>query len=186
MVLFEFHRIGIAVAEFECDAPWAIYMYRIALWIVAVKPMKVDLGDVHLSNLSCAIEMIQSQQDALVESRIDSGFSLIPEGFQLLVRECLDHLDTPATHQSHAFPKNGNHDRPVLRQHGSHYAIGAIQGFASVDNLAHRVSIYHLPRDSPCENSAWPRASRAVLMTIARSIRALADNRGVQRISHRG
>jgi hypothetical protein len=71
MVLFEIDATGLAVFEFEGDAPWSIDVDRIALGIEPLQGMKVEARDVHFLRSDGNVETVESRKNALMHLRID-------------------------------------------------------------------------------------------------------------------
>ena len=60
MILFEVDAPGVAILEFERDAPRSIYMDRIAQWFEASQGMEIKAGDVHFLGSYDDVEAVQS------------------------------------------------------------------------------------------------------------------------------
>jgi hypothetical protein len=71
MVLLEIDAAGLAILEFEGDAPWSVDMDRIALRIETVQGMKVEAGNVHFLGSDGDVETIEPCENALMHLRID-------------------------------------------------------------------------------------------------------------------
>jgi hypothetical protein len=71
VVLFEVDPAGVAIFEFERDAPGSIDVDRIALWIETVQRMKVEARDVHFLNADSDVETVEPSKNAFVHLWID-------------------------------------------------------------------------------------------------------------------
>jgi hypothetical protein len=71
MILLEIDAAGIAVLEFECDAPGPIDVDRIARRIETSQGMKIETGKVHFLGSDGDIETVQPCENAFVHLRID-------------------------------------------------------------------------------------------------------------------
>ena len=93
MILLEIQHMGVAVAEFEGDAPRAVDMDRIAGGAVAPQRVKVETRQVHILWHGRRIQHIQPPQDARVHPGVNPGRAGFPQGFQVLAGEALYHGD---------------------------------------------------------------------------------------------
>jgi hypothetical protein len=92
MILLEIQHMGVAIAEFEGDAPRAIDVNREAGRIEAPQLMEVEAGDVHVFGPAGCIKGIKAFKSSLLEATVDFGSRALPEIGQLLVSERLDHI----------------------------------------------------------------------------------------------
>ena len=93
VILLEVQDIGVAIPEFEGDAPRTIHMDRVAGRVVALQAVKVETGKIHVFRRGCGVKNIQPPQNARVHPCVNLGLACFPEGFQLFVGEALDHVD---------------------------------------------------------------------------------------------
>ena len=71
MVLLEIDTTGIAIFEFESDAPRSIDVDRVALRIEPLQRMKIEARNIHFLGSDGDIESIEPREDTLVHLRID-------------------------------------------------------------------------------------------------------------------
>jgi len=71
MVLFEIAAAGVAIFEFERNAPRSIDVDRIALRIEPLQGMKVEARDVHFLSPEGNVETVEPRKNALMHLRID-------------------------------------------------------------------------------------------------------------------
>jgi hypothetical protein len=92
MVLFEIDAAGVAILEFESDAPRPIDMDRIARRIESLQRMKIKAWEVHFLGATGNVETIQSCKNASMHLRIDLGtFAFGPKLRKGLAFEGSDH-----------------------------------------------------------------------------------------------
>jgi hypothetical protein len=92
VVLFEINAVGMAIFEFECDAPWSINMDRIAGWIESLERVKVEAGNVHFVRPHRNVQAIQSPKDPFMQLRINlRSPSLSPQFGEAFAFEGPDH-----------------------------------------------------------------------------------------------
>jgi hypothetical protein len=92
MVLLEIDTAGLAIFEFEGDAPRSIDVDRIALRIEPLQGMKVEAWNIHFLGADRDIETIESRESPLVHFRIDlRTLALGPEFRKSLAFEGSDH-----------------------------------------------------------------------------------------------
>jgi len=70
VILFVVHATGIPILELECDAPWPVYVNRIANWL-AMQTMKIEAKQVHFIGTHRNVELDETSQDAIVHLCID-------------------------------------------------------------------------------------------------------------------
>ena len=93
MVLLEIDATGIAIFEFESDAPRTIDMDRIAPRIESLQRMKIEAGNIHFFGPDGDIEPIEPCKNALVHLRIDlRTLAFGPELRKRLALESSDHI----------------------------------------------------------------------------------------------
>jgi hypothetical protein len=71
MVLFEIDAVGLAVFEFEGDAPRSIDVDRIAFRIEALQGMEVEARNVHFLGSYGDVDTVKSRENAFMHLRID-------------------------------------------------------------------------------------------------------------------
>src|SRR5215207_140562 len=71
MILLEIDAAGVAVLEFECDAPRSIDVDRITPRIEPVQGVKIEARKVHFLGPDGDIETVQPRENAFVHLRID-------------------------------------------------------------------------------------------------------------------
>jgi hypothetical protein len=71
VVLLEIDAAGLAIFEFERDAPRSIDMDRVAFRVESLQRMKIETRDVHFLGPDGDIETVQSCENALMHLRID-------------------------------------------------------------------------------------------------------------------
>ena len=71
VVLLEIDSAGVAIFEFERDAPRSIDVDRIAFWAKAVQSVKVEAGDIHFLGAEGDVETVQPRENALLHFRIN-------------------------------------------------------------------------------------------------------------------
>src|SRR5260370_40623158 len=71
MILFEIDAAGVAIFEFERDAPRSIDVDRITFRIEPLQGMKVETRDVHFLSPDGNLETVEPRKNALVHFRID-------------------------------------------------------------------------------------------------------------------
>ena len=71
MVLLEIDPTGVAILEFERDAPRSIDVDRIALRIKSLQRMKIEARNVHFLGSDGDIETIKPCEDSFMHLRID-------------------------------------------------------------------------------------------------------------------
>jgi hypothetical protein len=71
MVLFEINAAGLAVFEFEGDAPRSIDVDRIAFRIEPLQGMEVEARNVHFLGSYGDVETVKSRENAFMHLRID-------------------------------------------------------------------------------------------------------------------
>ena len=91
MILPEIQHMGVAIAEFEGDAPRAVDMDRVTGGDVAPQRVKVETRQVHILWHGRSIQHIQPPQDARVHPGVDPGPAGFPEGFQVLAGQAPYH-----------------------------------------------------------------------------------------------
>ena len=95
MVLLEIDVAGLAILEFEGDAPWSIDMNRIALRIESLQGMKVETRNIHFLGSNDDIETIEPCENAPMHLRIDlRTLALGPKFRKGLALEGSDHTQT--------------------------------------------------------------------------------------------
>ena len=92
MILLEVYPPSIAIFEFECNAPWPIYVDRIARRFEAAQGMKLKTGDIHLFRSNGDVQTIEATHDTRVHLRVDlPGSPFLPKLGQTLAFEAPDH-----------------------------------------------------------------------------------------------
>ena len=81
VILLEIDSAGVAIFEFERDAPRSIDVDRIAFRIKAVQSMKVEAGDIHFLGAEGDVETVQPRENALLHFCIN--LRTLPLGPQL-------------------------------------------------------------------------------------------------------
>jgi hypothetical protein len=81
VILLEIDPAGVAIFEFERDAPRSVDMDRIAFRVKAVQSVKVEAGDIHFLGVGGDVETVQPRENALLHFRID--LRTLPLGPQL-------------------------------------------------------------------------------------------------------
>src|SRR5205085_6792329 len=71
VILLEIDATSLAIFEFECDAPRAIDVHRIALRIEPMQGMKIETREVHFLWPDGNIETVQPCENAFVHLRVD-------------------------------------------------------------------------------------------------------------------
>jgi hypothetical protein len=71
MVLLEIDTAGLAIFEFESDAPWSIDVDRVAPWIETLQGVEVEARNVHFLSYDSDVETVESRENAFVHLRID-------------------------------------------------------------------------------------------------------------------
>jgi hypothetical protein len=71
MILLEIDAAGLAILEFEGDAPWSINVRRITLRIESLQGMKVETRNVHFLGSDSDIKTVEPCENALMHLRID-------------------------------------------------------------------------------------------------------------------
>jgi hypothetical protein len=71
MVLLEIDATGLAVFEFERNAPRSIDVDRIAFRIEPLQGMKVEARDVHFLSADGDVEPVEPRENTLAHFRID-------------------------------------------------------------------------------------------------------------------
>src|SRR5882762_9763241 len=71
VILLEVDSAGVAILEFERDAPRSVDVGRIALRIKAMQGVKVEARDVHFFGADGDVEAVQPRENAFVHLRID-------------------------------------------------------------------------------------------------------------------
>src|ERR1700687_1416913 len=71
MVLFEIDLAGLAIFEFERDAPRSIDLDRIAFRIESLQGTKIEARNVHFLGLAGAAEPIEPCENSSMHLRID-------------------------------------------------------------------------------------------------------------------
>jgi hypothetical protein len=71
VILFEIDAAGLAVFEFERDAPRSIDVDRIAFRIEPLQGMKVEARDVHFLSSNGDVKTVEPRENALMHFRID-------------------------------------------------------------------------------------------------------------------
>ena len=71
MVLLEIDAAGLAIFEFEGNAPRSIDVDRIAFRIESLQRMKVEAPDVHFLSSDDNVEAVEPCKNAFVHFRID-------------------------------------------------------------------------------------------------------------------
>ena len=95
MVLLEIDTTGIAIFEFESDAPRSIDVDRVALRIEPLQRMKIEARNIHFLGSDGDIGSIEPREDTLVHLRIDlRTLALGPELRKRLALESSDHSRT--------------------------------------------------------------------------------------------
>jgi hypothetical protein len=69
--LFEIDPAGLAILEFECNAPRSIDVNRIASRIEPMQRMKIKAWDVHFLSPDGDIKTVESGKDALMHFCVD-------------------------------------------------------------------------------------------------------------------
>lgn len=92
MILLEVYPPSIAIFELECNAPWPIYVDRIARRFEAAQGMEVKTGDIHLFRPNGDVQTIEAAQDTRVHLRVDlPGSPFLPKLGKTLAFEAPDH-----------------------------------------------------------------------------------------------
>jgi hypothetical protein len=95
MVLLEIDATGLAVFEFERDAPRSIDVDRIAFRIEPLQGMKVEARDVHFLGSDGDVEPVKPRENTLVHFRIDLRTpALCPQFRKGFALEGSDHKST--------------------------------------------------------------------------------------------
>ena len=92
MVLLEINVAGLAILEFEGDAPWSIDVDRITLRIESLQGMEVKTRNIHLLGSDDDVETIEPCENAFMHLRIDlRTLALGPKFRKGLALEGSDH-----------------------------------------------------------------------------------------------
>jgi hypothetical protein len=92
VVLLEVDPAGVAVLEFEREAPRPIHVNRIARGLKASQSMEIKARDVHFFWYGHDIQPIETTNDALMHFRVDlRGAPLLPKFGESLAFEASDH-----------------------------------------------------------------------------------------------
>jgi len=71
VILLEIDSAGVAIFEFERNAPRSINVDRIAFWVKAVQNVKVEAGDIHFLGADGDVETVQPCENTLLHFRIN-------------------------------------------------------------------------------------------------------------------
>ena len=83
--------MGVAIVEFEHDAPWSIDMDRVACCFVTSQSMKTEAGKVHIVRCGGRIKNIQTAQDAFVKTYTSTFECPFPIRLSVAVCESFHH-----------------------------------------------------------------------------------------------
>jgi hypothetical protein len=71
VILLEIDSPGVAIFEFESDAPRSIHVDRIAFRVKAVQSVKVEAGYIHFLGADGDVETVQPCENTLLHFRIN-------------------------------------------------------------------------------------------------------------------
>src|ERR1700680_5276727 len=92
MILLEIDATGLAIFEFEGNAPWSINVDRIAPRIKSLQGMKVEARNVHFLGSDGDVETIEPRENAFVHLRVNlRTLASGPELRKRLALESSDH-----------------------------------------------------------------------------------------------